>query len=382
MSYSHWGEYVPVAEKRARAQSEVNKLRKKGKAILPVEIQGRTIAASFWGKGWCDHLESFSDFENRLPRGRTYARNGSVCHLEIMPGRIEALVSGTSLYKVNITVKPLKKAVWASIKKKCSGQIGSVIELLQGKISGQVMSIVADRDSGLFPMPGEIKLDCSCPDWAVMCKHVAATMYGVGNRLDTQPELLFLLRGVDAGELIASHIILPEHGAAGAGEAIAADRLGDIFGIDIDNESDEVEKAAPKTKAKKWPQQIGGAASGVKKKKTPVKKTKKKAPAKPASPEEEVAKKSTKTKPRKKTPAVVNKPAKATSHALRKSQPTGKTVARTRKKLGLAIEEFAAKAEVSPASVRRWESTPGVLNLHARSLHAINVMRQEVEKKN
>ncbi len=176
MAFFGWRPYVPVAERRAKAWKAVEKLRKKGKDIQPVELSGRSIAASFWGKGWCDHLESFSDFSNRLPRGRTYVRNGSVCHLEIQTGRIEALVSGSELYKVAITIKPLPGKTWTAIKTKCQGQVGSVLELLQGKLSDHVMEVVSDRARGLFPQPGEIELKCSCPDWATMCKHVAAVL--------------------------------------------------------------------------------------------------------------------------------------------------------------------------------------------------------------
>src|SRR5215470_12258998 len=234
--WGEWGRYVPVAERRAKARREMDKLRKKGKNIQPVNLDGRTIARSFWGKGWCDHLESFSDYANRLPRGRTYVRNGSVCHLDIRPGRIEAIVSGSELYNIVIRIKELKAAPWASIKSKCSGHIGSMLELLQGKLSDQVMAIVSDRHHGLFPQPGEITLDCSCPDWADMCKHVAAVLYGVGSRLDSQPELLFLLRDVDAQELIAAEMALPE--AATASDTLTDDQLGAIFGIDLDTEAD------------------------------------------------------------------------------------------------------------------------------------------------
>ncbi|MFW6005625.1 MAG: hypothetical protein ACOCPN_04015, partial [Desulfonatronovibrionaceae bacterium] len=179
---SRWGfaPYVPVAQRRAMARREMEKLRKKGKNICPVEIEGRVIARSFWGKGWCEHLESFSDFANRLPRGRTYARNGSVCHLELKPGTIKAYVSGSELYNVSIKIKKLSKTKWQSIKKECSGRIGSMLELLQGKLSEEVMKIVSHTKKGLFPLPEAISLGCSCPDWAVMCKHVAAVLYGVG----------------------------------------------------------------------------------------------------------------------------------------------------------------------------------------------------------
>ena len=189
-----WAPYVPVAQRHANAMYEMSKLRKKGKDIQPVRIEGRTIARSFWGKGWCDHLESFSDFANRLPRGRTYVRNGSVCHLDMRPGRIDAIVSGSELYNIRINIEKLKPAAWKTVKKKCSGRIGSMLELLQGRLSDQVMTVVTDRKQGLFPQPREIQLSCDCPDWAVMCKHVAAALYGVGSRLDSRPELLFLLQ--------------------------------------------------------------------------------------------------------------------------------------------------------------------------------------------
>ena len=230
-----WRPYVPVAERRARALREMNRLRKKGKDIQPVEIEGRTIARSVWGKRWCTHLESYSDYANRLPRGRTYVRNGSVCHLEVHPGRIDAIVSGSELYTVSVRIKKLKAGVWKSIKARCSGQIGSMLELLQGKLSRQVMSVVSDREQGLFPKPREIDFTCTCPDWAAMCKHVAAVLYGVGSRLDRHPEALFLLRGVDAEELIAAELALPA--SAAGDDALADDALAGIFGIDIDTEA-------------------------------------------------------------------------------------------------------------------------------------------------
>ena len=190
---SGWRPYVSVAERRRRAAKKMDALRKKGVDVQPVVIEGRKIAKSFWGEAWCGHLESFSDFENRLPRGRSYVRNGSVCHLAVAKGRIEAKVSGSELYNVKVAVKTLPGKQWSAIKRRCSGQIGSLLELLQGRLSDHVMAVVTDRQDGLFPAPKEISFECSCPDWAVMCKHVAAVLYGVGARLDARPELLFLL---------------------------------------------------------------------------------------------------------------------------------------------------------------------------------------------
>jgi uncharacterized Zn finger protein len=203
MSWYEWREYVPVAERRRQAQQRLQKLRKKGQSISPVTIEGRTIANSFWGKSWCTNLERYSDFENRLPRGRTYVRNGSVVDLQIAKGEVSAFVSGSELYKIKIAIAPVAAKRWKGICRDCSGSIDSLVELLQGRLAKGVMDRVCREGDGLFPSPKEIELACSCPDWAGMCKHVAAALYGVGARLDEQPRLLFVLRGVDENELIA-----------------------------------------------------------------------------------------------------------------------------------------------------------------------------------
>jgi len=170
------------------------KLKKKGHTVAPVVLQGRKIASTFWGKAWCDNLEGYGDYENRLPRGRTYVRNGSVVDLQIAEGEVSARVSGSDLYKVKVDIVPVPKARWKSICKDCAGGIDSLVELLQGRFSKGVMERICRQRSGLFPAPEEIRFSCSCPDWASMCKHVAAVLYGVGARLDNKPELLFRLR--------------------------------------------------------------------------------------------------------------------------------------------------------------------------------------------
>jgi uncharacterized Zn finger protein len=196
MDFYGWRPYVPVAKRRQKAAKEMAKLKKKGHPVSPVVVEGRTIVKTFWGKAWCENLEQYSDFANRLPRGRTYVRNGSVIDLQIAPGEITALVSGSSIYKVAVKVAPVEKARWQSICKDCAGAIDSLIELLQGRFSKGVMERVCRQKTGLFPSPHEITLSCSCPDWAGMCKHVAAVLYGIGARLDHQPELLFRLHSV------------------------------------------------------------------------------------------------------------------------------------------------------------------------------------------
>src|SRR5207302_3419206 len=140
----------------------------KGRAVSPVKIYSRKIATTFWGKAWCDNLEAYSDFANRMPRGRTYVRNGSVVDLQVKPGVVSALVSGSELYRIDIAIKPLPAKKWDAIKAECAGKIGSLIELLQGKLSNEVMQIITRKDTGLFPSPAEIDLDCSCPDYADM----------------------------------------------------------------------------------------------------------------------------------------------------------------------------------------------------------------------
>jgi uncharacterized Zn finger protein len=239
--------YVSVAARQAIAAKEMAKLAKKGRVISPVKIDGRAIAASVWGRAWCAHLESYSDFENRLPRGRTYVRNGSVVDLQIAAGKITALVMGSELYEIEIAITPLKKNRWETLKTQCAGKIKSLLELLKGGMSAGVMEVMANRETGMFPAPKEIKMDCSCPDWAGMCKHLAAVLYGVGARLDAQPELLFTLRHVDPAELIAQATAALGQGAPDGGAPELADaELAEVFGIDLVVESPDVQSAPPK----------------------------------------------------------------------------------------------------------------------------------------
>lgn len=236
--YYDWRPYVPVAQRQASARKKIAQmLKKSGRAAQPVELPSRKIATTFWGKSWCDNLEAYSDFANRLPRGRTYVRNGSVMDLQIEKGSVSALVSGSELYRIKVNIKPLNQALWQGIQKECAGKIDSLIELLQGKLSSAVMQVVTRQEKGLFPTPKEIGLDCSCPDWAELCKHVAAVLYGVGARLDEKPELLFLLRGVDPAELISkvsAAEAVRQTSLAPAEAAIAETELADVFGIEVE----------------------------------------------------------------------------------------------------------------------------------------------------
>ena len=229
--YGGFPRYVTVAERREKALKQARKFEKRGRVLEPVSLAGQRIASSFWGKAWCDNLESYMDFSNRLPRGRTYLRTGAVVDLRIGAGQIDALVAGSSLYEVSVRIDKLARKRWGALIKKCAGHIDSVVGLLQGKLSETVLQALVDQGAGLFPAPKEIDFTCSCPDAASMCKHIAAVLYGAGARLDQKPELFFTLRSVELEELVAKSAV---RRAPRAKDGIEADSLEGIFGIELD----------------------------------------------------------------------------------------------------------------------------------------------------
>lgn len=248
-----WPRYVSAGQRRKKAEREVAKLRKKGHALSPVVITGRKIAATFWGKAWCENLESYRDLEYRLPRGRSYARNGAVLDLQIGSRQITALVSGSSVYKVSITIAAVPAKQWQAICQDCAGSIDSLVELLQGRLSNAVIERLCRQQSGLFPKPAEIKFDCSCPDYASMCKHVAAVLYGIGARLDVQPELLFRLRSVNENDLVADlGTALAISKTAPSSRKVLQDvDIAELFGIDIESADESLPLQLSKAPAKK-----------------------------------------------------------------------------------------------------------------------------------
>ncbi len=248
--YFTWKPYVSVAERRRKAERAAARYRKLGQTLSPVAAGRGAIARTFWGKAWCDNLERYSDYANRLPRGRTYLRNGSVIDLKIGAGKVSAQVMGSSLYKVAVSISAVAKTHWQALGGDCAGSIDSLVELLQGRLSRGVMERICRPGTGLFPSPKEIKFRCSCPDWAAMCKHVAAVFYGVGARLDRQPGLLFTLRCVDAKDLVArAGVGLPmkKKGPAAA-KVLANSKLAEVFGIEL---ADVPAASAPEKKAVK-----------------------------------------------------------------------------------------------------------------------------------
>lgn len=332
MSYYGWKPYVPVAERRKKAEKAVAKAKKSGKDLMPITAFRGALAKTFWGKAWCDNLERYSDYSNRLPRGRTYVRNGSVIDLQIGIGTVRAHVMGSSLYRVEVSITEVAAPHREKIAADCSGSINTLVELLEGKLSKAVMERISRAGDGLFPAPKEIDFKCSCPDWALMCKHVAAVLYGIGNRLDQQPDLLFTLRGVDAADLIADvgsglDIASP---AADASKVLDDSEVADVFGIELAS-FPTTPAAAPATTARK-PRQTktakpavaaksAKAVATVKSAKAPTKTTAKKT-IKPKQTTE--AKASTAAKPRivatKKTPA---KPASAKPRSPTKKKVVG-----------------------------------------------------------
>jgi uncharacterized Zn finger protein len=233
--YYQWAPYVPVAERRRKAAAEMAQLARKGQTISPVRIAGRAITTTVWGKAWCANMEHYSDFSNRLPRGRTYVRNGSVVDLQISPGKVVARVSGSSIYRTTITVKPLAATAWQHLCTDCAGGIDSLVELLQGRFAKGVMERLCRQGDGLFPVPKDIQFDCSCPDGAYMCKHVAAVLYGIGARFDHQPELLFTLRQVDAADLLARAGSGVATATAASERTLTGEDVGALFGLEMDD---------------------------------------------------------------------------------------------------------------------------------------------------
>ena len=245
MPYGGYYEYVSAAEKRARSRKAAEKLKKENPGIHPIVVNGSRLASTWWGKAWNKNLESYADYENRIGRGRSYVRQGAVLHLDIKPGKVEALVQGSARkpYEIHIDIGPLNVAKWEHILSTCEGKLDSLQELLQGKFPKALEELFTSQKQGLFPSPKEIQLRCSCPDYAVMCKHVAAALYGVGTRLDEDPSLFFVLREVSMDALIEKAIqkkaekLLEKSGTRS--RRIMEDKdVSGLFGIDMMTQKD------------------------------------------------------------------------------------------------------------------------------------------------
>jgi uncharacterized Zn finger protein len=256
MAYWRFPRYVSVSEKRAKAERKLKQLKKKNPAIQPIVLEGTAIAKTWWGKSWNLNLERYADYSNRIGRGRSYVRHGAVLDLRISAGQVNSLVqgSGTKPYTVTIKIKGITKKIWKNMKAACAGKLDSLPELLSGKFPKALGEVFTAQGRGLFPSPQEIDFDCSCPDWAYMCKHVAATLYGIGTRLDDDPGLFFQLRKVKIDDLIQqtlkdqSYKLLEKAEKMSSGK-IAESDLSGMFGIDMEETIDLDFSKTPKKKS-------------------------------------------------------------------------------------------------------------------------------------
>jgi uncharacterized Zn finger protein len=271
--------YVSVAEKRARARRKLEQLRKKHPDIRPVVIEGNTLVRTWWGKAWNGNLGKYADYANRIGRGRSYVRHGAVLDLQISPGQVKALVQGSqgSPYTITIKIKPISESVWKQIKAACEGQLASVQELLQGRFPKGLAELFTAKGSGLFPSPKEIDFHCSCPDWAYMCKHVAAVLYGIGTRLDEDPSLFFVVRKVKMEDLITQAVRdksekLLRQAKRKTARVIDDADLGEVFGIEMES-SQGPETEGPGAGADS-PKPAAGAQHKVSTRRTPKKRAK------------------------------------------------------------------------------------------------------------
>lgn len=240
-----------VGERKAKATKALEKLGKKG-VFQPVSVQG-PLAVTWWGKAWNRNLEGYADYSNRIGRGRSYVRSGSVIDLRVMEGGVEALVQGSRSqpYKIGIDIATLYAPSRKRLAEACAGKLESAEALLAGRFPEDLQGMLASEASGLFPNPKQIKFSCSCPDWASMCKHVAATLYGVGVRFDQDPALFFMLRGIKVEELVGDVVRKSADQllkARGRGESTRLDLdnagLGGLFGLELEGENPGVEKRA------------------------------------------------------------------------------------------------------------------------------------------
>ena len=241
---SDWGypQYISVAAKKAQAEKKLKQLQKKMPDIRPVILAGNSLARTWWAKAWNKNLERYADYTNRIGRGRSYLRHGAVLDLKLTSGTARALVMGSasSPYEVVITIQPIERPQWRAIKKHCEGHLKSLQDLLAGKFPKALEEIFFTQEQGLFPTPKTISFHCSCPDSASMCKHVAATLYGIGARFDEDPSLFFTLRGADTRDLIVEAVQdkaaeLLKRTKRKSSKVIDDADLADIFGIDMDN---------------------------------------------------------------------------------------------------------------------------------------------------
>lgn len=229
-----WSNDNEAAAQEEALQRLMEKRRQRGEKLEAFAAPtGTRLTTQFWGGEWVRHLATYCGYDARLGRGRTCLRQGRVFNLVVEAGIVTAEVAGSDLYGVEIHVDPLPGEAWQKIKDQCAGGVGSLLDLLGGKLGDAVMKIVTDPDTGLFPGRQEIRHQCSCPDDADLCLHQAAVLYAVGVRFDHDPKVFFELRGVDPSELLASSAATLTDSPGGTGVELAGEDLNVLFGIDL-----------------------------------------------------------------------------------------------------------------------------------------------------
>jgi uncharacterized Zn finger protein len=313
MAYGSYKPYESIAVKKARAARSIARLQKKKQVLSPVQITGRKLARTWWGIAWNENLERYADYVNRIERGRSYVRQDAVIDLKITPGQINSKVQGTRVapYTVQIDIQPLKANTWKRIVNACTGHFNALEDLVSGRIPSNLAELFTARGDGLFPSPSEIGFHCSCPDWAELCKHVAATLYGVGARLDEDPTLFFTLRQIDIDELITDTLqqasdTLLTRSEQKSRRSLDDTNLSELFGIDLTDGTGEakIQEAVTQTqkrrkempikstsrKGQKKKSKTSAPKASQKTKKQPVKKPAKKPEKKLNLPKEEKGK--------------------------------------------------------------------------------------------
>ncbi|MCE2515019.1 MAG: helix-turn-helix domain-containing protein [Acidobacteria bacterium] len=340
----HWyPRYLSIGARRARALPEMLRLRERGVHVQPIETTGQTVARRFWGRRWFDHLDSFAGREDRLALGRALVRRGAVCHLEIRPGVVEAMVAGSALYRVVVRMRTTEPTAWQAVVRACAGRVGSIPDLLRGALPNGAIEAVTDPDRGLLPRREEIDPHCGCADGTALCRHAAAALYGVGLRLDAAPELLFRLRGVDETDLIAA-------GPAPAGAPPAG-------------------AAAGRPPADPVPADLAPA--------DPVPADPVPADPVPANPASEDSAPPGSAPPDSAAARPDHGPAVNRDEA--GFRPTGDLIRQLRRTSGFSVAEFAELLRVSAATVRRWEAVSGALTLRSGPRDALQTLHDEIE---
>lgn len=371
-AYEFYPPYVPVSEKKERNAKALAAMRRKNAALQPVVIAGRTIAGSWWGKSWNRNLERYADYSNRIGRGRSYVCQGAVLDLQIEGGCVKAQVQGSrpKPYDVTVTIAKLADNTWKKLRGEAMQCLNSLPELLGGSFPQALKDVFFAEKTGLFPSPREIKFDCSCPDWASMCKHVAAVLYGIGNRLDQAPEMLFTLRQVTVDELISQTVkatsrSLLERAGTVSGEDVLSDAdLEDVFGIEMGEIESAPASAASAAKPAAKPATADSApARQGRAKRTPQRKSAPVAEPEPVASAKVAKNKKKKTPPKQPTPAArhANKaPAAKKVPTANKAPAVKKAPAAKKSAAAKSASRTMAELKAALAALAKPSRAPGV----------------------